>query len=256
MHESRILYSKSVLRAIIFDFDGIIVNSEPLIMRLTQRLAAREGWTVSEEDYYRNYLALDDRGIMEHLYQSHGRPIDNARRDELVEWKIRHYAEAIREGLPPISGTSEFVHKVATQLPLAIASGSLRSEVEHLLQKLGLRDKFAVITTADDCDRCKPDPEIFLKALERLKQLPAFNGKVRGETGQRERAPATLRAGECLAIEDAPAGVRAAQAAGMKCLALAHSRPLEALGHADWACREFVDVDLEKIRAAFDELCE
>jgi beta-phosphoglucomutase len=258
-----------MLRAIIFDFDGIIVDSEPLIMRLTQRMAAREGWNLSEEDYYRNYLALDDRGIIEHLYESHGRPIDRARRDELVEWKVRLYAEAIREGLPPISGASEFVSKVAQQVPLAIASGSLRSEVEHLLQKVGLRKKFAVITTADDCDRCKPDPQIFLKTLARLQQLPAFNSGVKGEKAKREKlshlnerangekgekVSAPLQAGECLAIEDAPAGVRAAQAAGMKCLALAHSRPLEALQHADWACREFADVDLKKIRAAFDEL--
>ena len=241
-----------MLRAIIFDFDGIIVDSEPLIMRLTQRMAVREGWNISEEDYYRNYLALDDRGIIEHLYESHGRPIDHARRDELVEWKIRLYAEAIREGLPPISGAAEFVSKVAAQVPLAIASGSLRSEVEHLLQKLGLREKFAVITTADDCDRCKPDPEIFLNVLARLRQLPAFNNRAWGEMERGEELGAPLQAAECLAIEDAPAGVRAAQAAGMKCLALAHSRPLEALQHADWACREFADVDLEKIQAAFE----
>jgi HAD superfamily hydrolase (TIGR01549 family) len=259
-----------MLRAIVFDFDGIIVDSEPLIMRLTQRMAAREGWTVSDEDYYRNYLALDDRGIIEHLYESHGHPIDHARREELVEWKIRLYAEAIREGLPPIAGAIEFVNKAAAQFPLAIASGSLRSEVEHLLQKLALGEKFAVITTADDCDRSKPDPEIFLKALERLKQLPAFNSGAKGEkarrekltdlrktangeTGKREKVPALLEAGECLAIEDAPAGVLAAKAAGMKCLALAHSRPLEALQHADWAFREFAGVDLETIRTAFDQ---
>ena len=102
-----------MLRAIIFDFDGIIVDSEPLIMRLTQRMAAREGWTVSDEDYYRNYLALDDRGIIEHLYETHGHRIDHARRDELVEWKTRLYAETIREGLPPILGAPEFVNKVA-----------------------------------------------------------------------------------------------------------------------------------------------
>jgi beta-phosphoglucomutase len=258
-----------MLRAIIFDFDGIIVDSEPLIMRLTQRMAAREGWNVSEEDYYRNYLALDDRGIIEHLYGSHGRPIDHARRDELVEWKVHLYSEAIREGLPPISGASEFVNKVAAQFPLAIASGSLRSEVEHLLQKLGLREKFAVIITADDCDQCKPDPEIFLKALTRLKQLPTFNSGANGEKAKREKLPhlnertnrekeervsAPLQAGECLAIEDAPAGVRAAQAAGMKCLALAHSRPVEALQHADWVFREFAELDFQKIQAAFDEL--
>jgi len=243
-----------MLRAIIFDFDGIIVDSEPLIMRLTQRMAALEGWAVSDEDYYCNYLALDDRGVIEHLYQSHGRPVDPARREELLEWKFRLYAEAISEGLPPMAGAIEFINKVTAQFPLAIASGSWRSEVERLLQKLGLREKFAVIATADECERSKPDPEIFLKALAGLRQLPAFDGGVEGEKEIRGKVPRPLQAAECLAIEDAPAGVRAAQGAGMRCLALAHSRSVEALQHADWVCREFADVDLQRIQAAFGEL--
>jgi HAD superfamily hydrolase (TIGR01509 family) len=227
-----------VLRAIIFDFDGILVDSEPIIFKLTQEMAAQEGWTVTEAEYYRDYLALDDRGIIEHIYRSHGRPVDRARRDELIAWKVRAYEQIIRDGLPPMPGAVEFVHKSAALCPLAIASGSLRSEIEHLLRKMGLREKFAVLATADDCARSKPHPQVFLIALARLQQLPAFR-------------EAPLRAPECLAIEDAPLGVDAAHAAGMKCLALCHSRPLQELQHADWVSHEFSDVDLENIRLAF-----
>jgi HAD superfamily hydrolase (TIGR01509 family) len=227
-----------LLRAIIFDFDGILVDSEPLIFRLTQQMAAREGWTVTEDDYYVNYLALDDRGVVEHLYQSHGRPVDSKRRDELIAWKFRTYQEIIRDGLPPMPGAVAFVQQVAARFQLAIASGSLRSEIEHLLGKLGLREKFAALATADDCAQSKPDPEVFLKALARLQELPVFPSS-------------PLTAAECLAIEDAPLGVVAAHAAGMKCLALAHSRPMEELRHADWVHREFVDVDFEEIVASF-----
>jgi len=227
-----------LLRAIIFDFDGILVDSEPLIFRLTQQMAAREGWTVTEDDYYVNYLALDDRGVVEHLYQSHGRPVDSKRRDELIAWKFRTYQEIIRDGLPPMRGAVAFVQQVAARFQLAIASGSLRSEIEHLLGKLGLREKFAALATADDCAQSKPDPEVFLKALARLQELPVFRSS-------------PLTAAECLAIEDAPLGVVAAHAAGMKCLALAHSRPMEELRHADWVHREFVDVDFEEIVASF-----
>jgi HAD superfamily hydrolase (TIGR01509 family) len=227
-----------LLRAVIFDFDGILVDSEPIIMRLTQQMAAQEEWIISEEEYYRDYLALDDRGIIERLYSTHNRPVNRARRDELIAWKARAYGEIIREGLPPMPGAVEFVGKVAGRFPLAIASGSLREEIEHLLAKLGLREEFAVLATADDCERSKPDPEVFLIALARLQQLPAF----------REKPP---HAAECLVIEDAPAGVEAAHAAGMKCLALAHSRALDELRHADWVCREFAEVDLERIAASF-----
>jgi beta-phosphoglucomutase len=227
-----------LLRAIIFDFDGVLVDSEPLIYELTRQMAAQEGWEVSEEEYYRDYLALDDRGIIERLYRSHGRAVDVKRRDELIAWKFRAYQQIIRDGLPPMPGAVEFVEKVAGQYPLAIASGSLRVEVEHLLDKLGLRQKFAVLATAEDCQRSKPDPQVFLKALERLQQLAAFRHQ-------------PLRAAECLAIEDAPLGVVAAQAAGMKCVALAHSRPLEELQHAEWVWREFTNLNFEKVRAAF-----
>ncbi len=230
----------TLLRALIFDFDGIIVDSERLIMQLTQQMAAQEGWTVTEEEYFRDYLALDDRGIVEHLYRSHGRPVDAARREELVAWKARAYREIIRDGLPPMPGVVEFVHQVSKQFPLAIASGSLREEIEHLLGKLGLREKFAVVVSAEDFQYSKPHPEVFLKAIAALQHLPAFREK-------------PLRAAECLAIEDAPAGVEAAQAAGMKCLALTHSRGLDELRHADWVCREFSEVDLARIAAALDQ---
>lgn len=227
-----------MLRTIIFDFDGIIVDSEHLIFKLTQQMAAQEGWTVSEDEYFRDYLALDDRGIIEHLYQSHDRPVDARRRDELIEWKFRAYQEIIRNGLPPMPGAVEFVKRAAARGPIAIASGSLRVEIEHLLGKLGLRESFSVLTTADDCARSKPDPEVYLHALEQLRRLPSLSHP-------------PLAAAECLAIEDAPLGVVAAQKAGMKCLALAHSRPLEELRHAEWTFREFNEVDLAEIAAAF-----
>jgi len=227
-----------LLRAIIFDFDGVIVDSEHLIFKLTQQMAAQEGWTVSEDEYFRDYLALDDRGIIEHLYQSHGRPVNSQRRDQLIEWKFRAYQEIIRNGLPPMPGAIEFVKKAAAGYPLAIASGSLRVEIEHLLGKLGLRESFSVLATADDCARSKPDPEVYLRALERLAQLPVLRSQ-------------PLRAAECLAIEDAPLGVLAAQKAGMKCLALAHSRPIQELRHAEWVFHEFDEVDLKKIQTGF-----
>lgn len=229
---------QSLLRAIIFDFDGVLVDSEGIIFRLAQEMAAKEGWTVTEGEYYRDYLALDDRGIVEHLYRSHGRPIDRARRDELVQWKYRKYQQLIRDGVPPIPGAPEFVREVAAQYPLAIASGSLREEIEHLLGKVGLREKFAVLATADDCERSKPDPQVYLIALERLKEVPALRDRL-------------LATSQCLAIEDAPLGVVAAHAAGLKCLALAHSRPIGELGHADWVARSFADVNLQEICAEF-----
>jgi len=116
-----------LLRAIIFDFDGVIVNSEPLILELTQQMAAQEGWDLSAEEYYRDYLALDDRGIVERLFSSHGRQLEPRRRDELLQWKSAAYRKAIHNGLPAMPGAVEFVQGCRRAgYPLAIASGSLR----------------------------------------------------------------------------------------------------------------------------------
>jgi HAD superfamily hydrolase (TIGR01509 family) len=227
-----------LLRTIIFDFDGIIVDSEPIIMRLTREMADKEGMTVSEEEYYRNYLALDDRGIVEHLFTSHGRAVDHGRVEELVNWKSRVYGNIIENGLPTLPGAVDFVRQAAKSYPLAIASGSARSEIEHLLSKLALRDHFRFIASADDCQRSKPDPEVYFKALAGLNTLPEFQEN-------------PLLPSECLAIEDAPGGIDAAHAAGIRCIGLPHSRATENLTHADWVFRGFEEVDLSAIAKEF-----
>lgn len=228
-----------MLRALIFDFDGIIVDSEPIILKLTQEMAAQEGWQVSEEEYYSDYLALDDRTIVEHLYSSHGQTIDPLRCNQLVEEKGHKYEQIIKNGLPAMPGAVDFVRRASQIYPLAIASGSLRREIEYLLGKLQLRGNFQALATADDCARSKPDPEVYLKALSRLAQLAEFQTD-------------PLQPSECLAIEDAPGGVDAAHAAGIKCLALAHSRPLDELRHADWLFKGFDEVQMEEIARAFN----
>ncbi len=227
-----------MLRAIIFDFDGIIVDSEPAIVAVYQQMAAKEGWTLTEEEYYRDYLALDDCGAVEQLYRRRGRELSAAVRDEQIQWKTAAYFETIRDGLPVLSGAEEFIVQCASRYPLAIASGSQRSEVEYLLNKLGLRDRFCAVSTADDCSRSKPDPAVYLHALARLRELEIFRGD-------------GLEAAGCLAIEDAPGGIRAAKSAGLKCLALAHSRPPEELGQADWVFTRFGEIRLEDIEKEF-----
>ncbi len=228
-----------MLRSLIFDFDGVIVDSEPIIMRLTQEMAAKEGWEVTEEEYYRDYLAFDDRSIVEHLYSSHGRAIDHRRCEELVNWKSKAYGKIIANGLPAMPGAVDFVRQAAGAYPLAIASGSARSEIEHLLAKLELRGHFRILATADDCTRSKPDPEVYFKALAGLNDLPEFKAN-------------PLLSSECLAIEDAPGGIDAARAAGLRCLGLAHSRSLDSIEHADWVFRGFEEVDLGAIARQFE----
>lgn len=227
-----------MLRAIIFDFDGVLIDSEPIHLKLSQQIAAQEGWTLSETEYYRELLPLDDRAMVARLGQLHGRTLAPARLDELVTWKARAFAEIIKDGLPPLPGAVKFVQQAAARFPLAIASGSQRAEIEHLLRKAKLREKFAVLVTTSEAGRSKPHPDVYLQALQDLGRLPQFAGR-------------PLSATECLAIEDAPGGVEAARAANLRCLALTHSRPAEEFAHAYWVCHEFAEVDLAQIEAAY-----
>lgn len=210
-------------------------------MELTQRMAGLEGWALSSEEYYRDYLALDDRRIVEHLFLTHGRPLDEGRREKLMRWKEEAYARAIQGGLPEFHGASAFVRQCAARYPLAIASGSLRSEVEVLLASMDLRDRFSALSTADDCEQSKPHPCSYLTALRKLQNMDACTD---------------LKAGECLAIEDAPAGIDAAHAAGMKCMALAHSRVAADLQHAEWVFEGFRETALAEIEEEFNRVPE
>ena len=227
-----------MLDAIIFDFDGIIVDTEPTIYQVFREMAEREGWLLSEQEYFGRYLAMHDRALIRDLFASNRRELPPGRLAALMEWKTRRYMARVKDGLPPLAGAVEFIEKVSAQYPLAIATGSIRPEVEHLLTKLDLRGKFPVLVSADEFGPSKPDPECFLMALDRLRKLPHVNRD-------------GLKAANCLVIEDSPAGVDGAHRAGMKCLGLAHSCPLEHLREADWSAQGYKEMDWEAIVAGF-----
>ena len=231
-----------MLRTIIFDFDGIIVDTEVTIFHLFNELAAKEGFSISREEYFRDYLALHDRGVLKLLFSKNGGKLTDARLEELLEWKNKRYMEVIQDGLPPLPGALEFIEQVSKDYPLAIATGSIRSEVSHLLEKIGLTQKFPVLVSADDFGPSKPDPACFLLTLEHLRLQPIFSKD-------------TLQADECLVIEDSPAGIAGARAAGMRSLGLAHSVPVDKLSAAgaDWRAENYAEIEWDKILSEFSK---
>ena len=231
-----------MLRAIIFDFDGIIVDTEVTIFHLFNELAAKEGFSISKEEYFRDYLALHDRAVLKLLFSRNGGKLTEARLAELLEWKNKRYMEIIQDGLPPLPGALEFIDRVSKDYPLAIATGSIRSEVSHLLGKLDLSKKFPILVSADDFGPSKPDPACFLLTLEHLRLQPIFSKD-------------TLQADECLVIEDSPAGIAGARAAGMRSLGLAHSVPVDKLSAAgaDWRAENYAMINWNELVAGFSE---
>ena len=208
----------SELRAIIFDFDGVIADTEPLHFAALRQVLASIDISLTETEYYTDYLGFDDRGCFLAALQSHQRQASLALLGELMDRKAHAYLSAVKEHLAIFPGVRELVHDATTRYPLAIASGALRNEIELILEEAGLRKAFLHITSAEDVTRGKPAPEPFLHAMAALNRQPA--------------QPA-LTPDDCLVIEDSLPGIRAARAAGMKVLAVANTHTVQDLGEAD-----------------------
>lgn len=204
-----------MLKAIIFDFDGVLADTEPLHFRMFQQVLQEEGLPLSEHDYYQKYVGFDDRGCFHAILAEHGRLAPPETIQQLVERKAALMLGQITTTKVVYPGVVEFVKNVAGRYRLAIVSGALRHEIELILKTAGMRDDFEHITAAEDVQDGKPAPEGYLHALQSLNR----------------HAP--LLASECLVIEDTLFGIQAAHAAGMRCLALSTTYPPDRLGIAD-----------------------
>lgn len=217
------------LRAIIFDFDGVIADTEPCHLRAFQRVLSGEGIDLTERDYYRTYLGMDDRECFRSILARHGRRAGARKLSALIRAKSRLFTTSVRSELSFTPGAIAFVKKASRSYPLAIASGALHREIVMILNAGGIADAFPVIIGAEDIRKGKPDPEGFLSALR------GINAHLRS----RGRAVAPAGPGECLVIEDSPFGIEAARRAGMPCLALATSYDEGDLGGACAVRKDF-----------------
>jgi HAD superfamily hydrolase (TIGR01509 family) len=221
-----------MLRAIIFDFNGVIIDDEPLHLELIRRVLAEEGMTITDQDYRDKYLGFDDRGCFVTVLKDTGRgqlATDTAFIDELIRRKATYYQRAIDERYLLFPGAVELVQRLAAQFPLAIASGALRQEIELVLARGGIRDCFQAIIAAEDVSECKPHPEGYIKALASLNLDAAHQ--------------MPIQPSECLVIEDSIAGIEAARRAGMRCLAITNSYSAGELAQADWIVMSLAECD-------------
>ncbi len=197
-----------MIRAVIFDFNGVLVDDEMVHFSLFRDVLGEEGVVIDERRYHDDYLGYDDRGCFEHALADAGRAAGPARLDELVARKAARYFGAAEVGLTYFPGAAEVIRALADRWPLAIYSGALRPEIDWALRRLGVLDRFAAIISAEQTTRCKPDPQGYVMAREALRSRPRL---------------ADLAAGECLVIEDSLAGTAAAKGAGMVAVGVAQT---------------------------------
>ncbi|HKY35633.1 MAG TPA: HAD family phosphatase [Polyangiaceae bacterium] len=225
--------------ATFFDFNGVLVNDESVHFETFREVLLPLGVSLSEEDYLSRYLGYDDAGAFTAVLKDAGRTPSAAQIAELIETKRPLYMQRARAALPTFAGAAELVKRRAKAGPALVVSGALRDEVELGLELLGVRADIMTIISAEDTQACKPDPEGYLIAMRWLTE--------RGQESQARRA---------LVIEDSLAGVEAAKAARLACVAVAHTysaRELSGAG-ADAVAQALVDIDDAFLAALFRKL--
>lgn len=207
------------LEAVIFDCDGVLVDTEPLHYRAFQEVLVPLGLGHDFNNYLERFVGFDDRDAFIHAFKEAGRELAPAALERLMEAKAGALKDLIMQGVPTFSGVVELVNELMDRcVPMAVASGALRHEVEAFIESLGLSGAFQVIVAADEVKKSKPDPETYLLAMERLKQA----------LGSKPFVPLN-----CVAIEDTRAGIHSAGSAGLVVIAVTNSFPPAELSEAD-----------------------
>ncbi len=200
-----------MIKAIVFDFDGVLADSEPLHLRAYQKVLSPVGISLTREDYYERYLGYDDEGVFTQLASAHGLPLDERRLQTFIAEKARVFDSVIGSEQILYPAAAACVIRMAERYPLGIASGAMRHEIEAILRCAGLLEYFRFVVGSGETAQSKPAPDPYLRAAELHGLAPA----------------------ECAAIEDSHWGIVSAKSAGLACVGLTTTYSREHLTDAD-----------------------
>lgn len=222
-----------MIRAVLFDFNGVLLDDEPLHLELLQELLGAAGIELTEADYWATYVGFDDREAFRRAHEIAGRDLDEAELIQLIARKAVLYQERIEaRGFPFFPGAVDFIAACADAgLRRGVVSGALRSEIVAALERSGASRYFGPIVSADDVAASKPDPEGYLKGIQELNQQSPLPERL-------------LHAHEILAIEDTDAGLEAARAAGLRTIGVEHTFGAERLSAAEVVVKKIADLEV------------
>lgn len=228
------------LKAILFDFNGVIINDEPLHQRLIEQLMIEENIRPKAGEFRQFCLGRSDRACITDLLAQRGRVLTAEYLMKLIDRKSIAYQQQLAaiDTLPIYPGLADLIFQIrAAQLPMAIVSGAARAEIELVLHRTGLAQHFSVLVSGDEILSSKPDPEGYLLAIDRLNQ---------------QNANLHLRPENCLAIEDSPPGIQAAKQAGMQVVGVANSYPFHVMQRlSNWAVDYLSELELDRVQKVY-----
>jgi beta-phosphoglucomutase len=223
------------LKAVLLDFNGTIINDEPIHRQLINELLLTENLRPAPKNYRQICLGKSDRACLLELLAEQGRSIDDMQLQRLLMTKTAAYQQQLMTitDLPIYSDLINFLDEAQSAgLQLAIVTGAMRSEVDAVLRQSGLTDRFKIIVACEDVTAGKPSPAGYLLAADRLQMLPQ----------------------ECLAIEDTFPGLQAAKAANIPVVGIAHTYPFHMMQRlSNWAVDCFADLELQRIQYTYGE---
>lgn len=222
-----------MIRAILFDFNGVILDDEPVHLELFQKVLGDEGIDLSRDDYYSKFLGMDDHDCFQAAAKNKGKSLSEEQVEQLTAKKSKLYFNKIKKNPPFIPGVLKFIRDFSKTHFLAIVSGALRQEIEWALEIGKVKDDFSVIVGAEEVKKGKPDPEGFQKALNTLN---------RDFVAASER----LLPEECVVIEDSHWGIEAGRKSGMVCVGVTTSYRESELSGAKFCVKDFEECDSQE----------
>ncbi|PSO49323.1 MAG: HAD family phosphatase [Cyanobacteria bacterium SW_9_44_58] len=231
------------LKAVLFDFNGVIINDEPIHKALIEEILLGENLRPNAQEHNDVCLGRSDRACLETILSRRGRVVTKEYLDKLLAKKADMYRKRLEneETFPIYVGIENFIQELwSAGLILGLVTGARRHDVEYILERLKIREAFVAIVTSDDIQNSKPDPECYLTAVEQLNQhYPDLN----------------LTPERCLAIEDTPSGIEAAKQAQMQVVGVANTYPLHMLQRqANWTVDYLQELELERVKQAFSDV--
>jgi beta-phosphoglucomutase len=229
-----------MLKVVLFDFNGVIINDEPIHQGLINEILIGENLLPLGSEFGQLCLGRSDRASLRDVLAHRGRSVTEDYLTKLIEKKSGLYQARLAnlDKLPIYEEINAFLRRIELRdLKIGLVTGALRSEVELILQQAEIRDYFNVIVTGDEINASKPQPDGYLLAVERFNRWD-FNLQ--------------LQPSECLVIEDTFAGCEAAKRAGMQVVGIAHTYPFHFMQRvSNWAIDNFAQLDLDRVEQAF-----